>query len=391
MSRFAIKLRTHQLKAIVSIIIGWILAKCIQKEKDLWLLCERGTDAQDNGFWMFQYIKEKHPEINAKYLISSTSSDKERLCKWKDDLVEYGSIKHSLLIWQAEYIICTHIYGYFPKSIRHQRRLRHFFEKKGKAFIIWLQHGIIKNDHPSCHYGKVSMDIFICGALPEYNFIHSTFGHPEGVVQYTGLARFDGLHNVKTNKQQILIMPTWRAWLKKGGVEGSEFLETYKALLLNERLHQILEENQLQVVFYPHYELQPYISEFSKADLPANIIIADKEHFNVQQLLKESALLITDYSSVFFDFAYMKKPILYFQFDEKRFEESHYAKGYYDYHDGLGEWTDNINDLLASLEKLIEGGLDMPQKYLDKVDEFFPLYDTNNCERIFNAIKALRN
>lgn len=37
-----------------------------------------------------------------------------------------------------------------------------------------------------------------------------------------------------------------------------------------------------------------------------HVKIADWEHYDVQQLLKESAFLITDYSSIFNDFAYMK-------------------------------------------------------------------------------------
>ena len=27
--------------------------------KNAWLICERGVEAQDNGYWMFKYIKEK--------------------------------------------------------------------------------------------------------------------------------------------------------------------------------------------------------------------------------------------------------------------------------------------------------------------------------------------
>ena len=390
MAQFRLKLRIQQIISITKLLIGWTLAKCSRKEKELWLFCERGTDAQDNGYWMFKYVKENHPEINAKYLITSSSPDRKLLATWKDDIIEYGTCKHYSFFWQAKHLISTHIHGYLPVCIRcGNKKIKRFIEKRNKARVTWLQHGVIKNDHPSVHYGKAFLDLFICGALPEYQFINEHFGYPDGIVAYTGLARFDGLHDVQTDHRQILIMPTWRQWLKRGGVTGSQFLETYQALLSNKRLQNFLIKNNLQLVFYPHHELQPFISKFSQIDLPSNITIADEEHFNVQQLLKESALLITDYSSVFFDFAYMRKPIVYFQFDEAKFIKEHYAKGYYDYHDGLGEWTDNIDDLVDAIVRLAHDEFKMPEKYKNKVNEFFPLNDTNNCERIYKAIGNL--
>lgn len=43
--------------------------------------------------------------------------------------------------------------------------------------------------------------------------------------------------------------------------------------------------------------------------------------YDVQQLLKESLLLITDYSSVFFDMMYMNKPVIFYQFDENQYRK----------------------------------------------------------------------
>lgn len=386
-----IKLRYLQLKAITKLLLGWLWAKLCCKENELWLFCERGTDAQDNGYWMFKYVKENHPEINAKYLITSSSPDRKLLATWKDDIIEYNTCKHYSFFWQAKHLISTHIHGYLPVCIRcGNKKIRRFIEKRNKARVTWLQHGVIKNDHPSVHYGKAFLDLFICGAAREHEFIKNNFGHPEGVVQYTGLARFDQLHSINVDKHQLLLMPTWRLWFNDEKFIGSQYLETYTQLLTDKRLHCILKQKDLRLVFYPHYEIQPYISEFTKLDLPENIIIADKANYDVQQLLKESALLITDYSSVFFDFAYMRKPIVYFQFDEARFNKEHYAKGYYDYHDGLGKWTDNIDDLFDEIRKLSVNDFKMPKQYLEKVNGFFPLHDTYNCERIFNAINLLQ-
>ena len=54
------------------------------------------------------------------------------------------------------------------------------------------------------------MDLFVCGAKPEYEYIRDTFGYPEHVPQYVGLARFDNLVRAEHKEKMILVMPTWR-------------------------------------------------------------------------------------------------------------------------------------------------------------------------------------
>ena len=185
-------------------------------------------------------------------------------------------------------------------------------------------------------------------------------------------------------------MPTWRQWLlKKKAFLESDYLHTYAALLADGRLHRLLQDNGLTLVFYPHYEVQPYVDEFRSKPLPDCILIADKAHYDVQRLLKESALLITDYSSVGLDFAYMRKPLVYFQFDEQAFWKGHYCRGYYDYHQGLGDWCDTVAGLLSILERSIRHNFQMSDVYRKRADEFFPLQDTSNSERNFMAIRRL--
>ena len=94
-------------------------------------------------------------------------------------------------------LICAHLGSCVPDSPVcwkfHDHEMRH--KKK-----IFIQHGIIKETIESVMYKNTKCDLFICGAKPEYEFVKSTFGYPDGYVQYTGLARFDNLHenNTKT-------------------------------------------------------------------------------------------------------------------------------------------------------------------------------------------------
>ena len=66
-----------------------------------WVICERGTDARDNGYWFYKYLKEKHPEIDVYYFIDRNSTD---YVKVKEDAIQYNSIKSYFLAFTAEKI-----------------------------------------------------------------------------------------------------------------------------------------------------------------------------------------------------------------------------------------------------------------------------------------------
>ena len=104
-------------------------------------------------------------------------------------------------------------------------------------------------------------------------------------------------------------------------------------------------------------------------------------------MISECSLLITDYSSVFFDFAYMKKPIIYYQFDREKFFTSHYAKGYFSYdNDGFGDCSMNSTEVVSKIIELVSNNCVVPDKYANRVEDFFLHCDDKNCQRTFDAI-----
>lgn len=169
----------------------------------------------------------------------------------------------------------------------------------------------------------------------------------------------------------------------------SRYFKCWCNLLKSGRLAALAEAHGVQFIFYPHHEVQKYIRSFQTASL--NIILANFAGYDVQQLLKESMLLITDYSSVFFDFAYMEKPVLYYQFDEDEFRAKHYEEGYFDYRrDGFGEVVTEERTLLDLIEAYLAKGCGLKEAYAKRIDSFFPLHDGNNCERIYHQIMKLK-
>jgi CDP-glycerol glycerophosphotransferase (TagB/SpsB family) len=107
-----------------------------------------------------------------------------------------------------------------------------------------------------------------------------------------------------------------------------------------------------------------------------------------KDIFKEGSLLVTDYSSTAFDFAYLKKPVVYCQFDVDEIYSAHtYKKGYFDYEEnGLGEVVYTEEDLVSKIICNINNNCQMMPVYEDRVNRFFAYHDKSNCERILNAI-----
>ena len=224
----------------------------------------------------------------------------------------------------------------------------------------FLQHGITENEMEWMHRKNMYIDLFVCGAKPEYEYIRDTFGYPEHVPQYVGLARFDNLIRAERKEKMILVMPTWRGSHYPTGeaFRNTAYYEHFQSLLCCKELEQLLEQYDYRLVFYPHVEMQKDSRMFESGS--DRITIVSKETHDVQKLLMDCALLVTDYSSVFFDVAFLRKPVVYYQFDEEEFRKYHYQKGYFDFRrDGFGPVCTTQEALLEALTDSFENGMEM--------------------------------
>ena len=352
--------------------------------KDLWIVSERGVDARDNAYHFFKFLTKEHPEINSVYIISKSSPDRGKV-EPLGELVEYGSFRHYLCYILAKVKVSTHIDGYSPDIL--------FFHKFGKLFPdkskkIFLQHGIIKDDLAFCHADQTNIDMFTCSAVPEFDFVQANFGYPEGILELAGLCRYDNLKKPEKPTHRILFMPTWRSNLRtctKSTFAQSEYFQAYNSFLNSENLGKLLEEYDYELVFYPHFEVQRFLDCFETNN--PRVIIADFEHNDVQDLLINSDILITDYSSVFFDFAYMRKPTVYYHYNDEEFRANHYKEGYFSYkRDGFGKVVETGDEVVENLRHILDNSLEPDKEYLDKINNFFAFNDADNCKRNFEAI-----
>ena len=369
--------------AVLLTVPSYLLGKLCYGGKHIWLVGERPGQAQDNGYHFFKYMCQNHPEQRVYYVIKKDSPQRPRV-EALGSVLDYGSPKHWLMYFGCEAVVSAHILSLLPCDNWRYRRLAAKLKQKSKK-TVFLQHGVTSADIKSLYKEKTQVDLFTCGAKPECDYVQKQFHYRNNEVVYTGFARYDALHDF-TVKKQILIMPTWRTWLlKENDLPNSEYITEWNRVISDRSLIQAAADKGYRIVFYPHNQMQFARDLFRSVD--DNLVIADEEHYDVQTLLKESALLITDFSSVFFDFAYMRKPVLFFHFDKERHAAEHYQKGYFDYErDGFGKVAYTAPELIENVKEMLQTQVVLSEEYSRRIDRFFPLYDEHNCERIYEAI-----
>jgi CDP-glycerol glycerophosphotransferase (TagB/SpsB family) len=382
--------------AIFPMIASFIVSLFVRhRHRNVWLICERKAEARDNGYWFFKYICENHPEIEAVYAISNDSVDRPKVAKI-GKVIAFSSFKHWVYYWIAQKNISSQKEGKPNAAVCFILEV-YLGLRRNRAFI---RHGISKDDQKWVYYKITKMNLFTTTVKREYDFVCERFGYPRDNVKLVGLCRYDNLITPHNIKRQIVVMPTMREWLKEISADTlkyehtknfmqSEYFITWTSLLSSKTLHNMLEEYNIDLLFFPHASMQKYVNDFSSDS--KHIIIADSKKYDVQQLLMESAVLITDYSSVYFDFAFMKKPIIYYHFDYDKYRKGQYQEGYFSYtNDGFGDVVTTEADLLEVLSNILAANLVMPSKYINRVDNFFTFRDNKNCERAYIAIKAMK-
>lgn len=361
-----------------------------RKYKEAWLICEEPKEARDNGLWFYKYMRSQHKDRLCVYAIDKRSVDYENV-KSLGPTVQYGSIMHWII-----YFCCAHTIS-SQKGGKPNAPLCAFIELNNlyNSHMIFLQHGVIINDLRWLYADRSRFELFITSAVPEYEYVSKNFGYKKGVVRLTGLARFDGLHDYRVTKNRILIMPTWRSWFtEKSSMQGdlnedfldSRYLRGWKEFLESPHLHSLIEKYNLEVIFYPHRNLQFHLDDIID-QIHTSVKIASWKEYDIQDLMKSSEMMITDYSSVFFDMVYMKKPVIFYQFDVDDFRKAHYGQGYFDYtNNPFGKSYRTVDECVIELEKIINKNYKMSESALMAHREYFKYWDTNNCERIYQEI-----
>lgn len=370
-----------------------------RRRKSVILLSDRPAFGDDNAESLFRYIQKSRPELkNDTWLVLNNTAPSYTELQRTNRIVTARSLKHRILQLNSRIVAASHLatvftYAFDGKETRHHRDLFDFS-------YFWLQHGVTINS-VSRVANRLYQNIegIVVATEHEKRFLIDSqhFFQSEQVLA-TGFPRFDNLKSAPERK--ILIMPTWRSWLTGGilpngthmpldGFEESEYFRRFKSLLTNITLLSALKTNNFVIEFAMHPGMSAYTDRFES--LSSEFVkIVNSGSATYQDMFARGDIIVTDYSSGLFDFAYLEKPIVMYQFDSEEYSGLHYKRGIFDYETmAPGPVIRDESKLVAHLIQSIESGCRMTDNDLDRLQSVFLHKDQRNSERVINAMLAL--
>jgi len=365
--------------------VGWLmpLAKPFAR---VWLVGEVPYKAQDNGFRFFRHVRREHPKRRAFYVIDRDSPDRAKVAALGNvvDRFSKDHIKYSFL---ASRIVGSHHAEYLYVS--RDRAVGRYI----RGVRIFLQHGITATKNVVPNYGRQGTverptERFVVVSKLEQKIVMEDYGFAKRQAPIAGFARFDDLlTDPVAPDKTILVMPTWRDTIVR--VEKffeSDYYANWHGFLNDPRLRALVRDHGYTVTFVVHPNMRMFADHF---DLPG-VNLVRQDEVDVQRLLRTSAVLITDYSSVAWDFSFQSRPVLYFLFDQNKLTNE--RAPHIDFHTELpGPIVSSPAELITELTSTIERGATMEDRYRRRADLFLDNRDTENCARIYDVVQRAWN
>jgi len=358
------------------------LKKDNQRKKNVWLIGEQILSAQDNGKHFYNYMIENHPDIEVYYILEKSSKDFSSLNP--KGLIAYGSYKHFEVASRAKVLVFSHMPNYLIPKINYITE----YKNKYKAYLkVFLQHGVIANKNVDVMHKKIrDYDIFNVSSKLEKSIINRYLGYSNEEIVINGLPRWDRLFKEKKNSNKILIMPTFRDNLEQATEKTfreSDYYKFWNRLLSDKKFIEYIEQNNIIIYFFLHIILERFSKEF--LSFSKNIIFKNSD--NLQDLLIECGMLVTDYSSVSFDMLFQNKPVVYVPFDYENIKNIRGGGEYIDYKKDLpGRLCFTVEETVDEIINRVDDDWSIEKRYQDRKSKFFEYIDGNNSKRVYHSI-----
>lgn len=332
----------HALEGI-AFLPQWWVQRLHKRDERLWVFgAWDGLRYSDNSRTLYEYVNNHITGIKAVWLTHSEEIVKQLEAKGLP--VALCSSKEGIKLQkEAGYFFATK--GIYDADPRYMNGIRYInlwhgmpLKQIGNDAQLFLRKNtLFKRFKTLCRRCIVPWE-FIQGptisSAPFFTpFLQSAFGLSLSDIWETGLPRIDKFHNTDTenlilalnshfhNPLKVLYMPTHR------DTEHSTFNPFRKAGFDEKLFQQLLEEKNIIFLYKGHF----YDSFVCNNKISERLLtITDNDYDDLYTFIKDIDILVTDYSSIYFDFLYLHKPIILFPFDEQEYI-AHSRPFYFDY------------------------------------------------------------
>ena len=340
-------------------------------ENAVFLESQKGNDINGSMFYLIKELRS-----NSKYddYIVNVAVNKNRIAEFKRKFEFYNISNYNLLVTNSkEYI--KHLAR--DKYLFTDTSFPIYFKKREEQVYLNTWHGV-----PLKYLGRsVAYDFYDISNVMKNFLIADYILYPnefmkkvmledymldirKNKVLMLGYPRNSIFFDLEKNsgKQRIAYLPTWRGTMTNIG--GNNYVLELEEIL--KKIDDSLSSNQeFYINLHPFLKGKLDISKFK------NIKLFPKE-YETYDFLNKCDVLITDYSSVFFDFANTKKKIILFTYDKDSYLKD---RGMYlDIDDFPFVKVDNVDDLMKEINN------DTRVKY-DKFIKEYCSYDSKDVPK----------
>lgn len=355
-------------------------------------------DYSDNSRAFYEYLVESQQKDLILVWLVDDESILAMLGKKGIRAVRRRSLTGLILLFRAKYIFTTHLLGMWKSKNQILVQLWHGMPLKCMGF---LEPRTLAQRHTLDRLRRISnkIDIMISSSAVSRLALATCFGMDPAKIKVTGQPRNDrllkpvedisnleaALNTKISDKKLILYAPTFRRGF--GRTDSISWSESpVNPTTLREISLFLSKKNCLLLI-----KLHPAEERHSLGQLPDNIIVISSKQMqsyslDVQDVLKVTDVLITDYSSIYFDFLLLDRPIIFFPWDIEEYKKN---RGFilepYSFW-APGPQVRDCQHLISELEKCLKD----PSYYRNErrlVNDLINTYrDDKASERVFNLV-----
>lgn len=300
----------------------------MERKDYIWLFGENNSlTCNNNSFYFWEQVVNNEDGIQKYFILQKNKYNKKAIKNIekskRKNIVWKNSIKHYLLYRNADMFLVTVSY----KDVSPDKILWKNIKPHPIKPVIYLQHGTIgmkRIGYTGKYYNNNMFRFFMYNKKiieqyrKENDFKSYQLYYAKYHARYKELVRKNEEFLKNKKQKQILWFLTWREYLGPNK-ETSNLIKNIKYIVNDPKLNKFLKEN--------NYKFKICVHQFFDTSIIANIMKKDNENIeiayqknvNVMDELIQSDILITDYSSVGFDFTFLNKPVILYQPDLKAY------------------------------------------------------------------------
>lgn len=310
-----------------------------------------------NGLLYFYYL------ARSKYWIINCKMPKYILKKEKQIYIQTW---HGTPLKRLAHDIDIGQNATFYRSKMSRSEMTETYDNDVKKYDYFISPNVFATDKFKSSF-KIKQEIIIESGYPRNDFLTN--------ITKSKINELRDKYNIPSDKKVILYAPTWRdnSFTAKGYTfELKADFNFWKSKLADKYI----------VIFKPHYLI---VNKYNNEDLNGFLYTVN-ENEDINELYVISDILVTDYSSVFFDYAILRRPIYFYMYDLKEYEEN--LRGFYlDINNDLpGDIITNESDLLEAILNNKNYFMENYNKLIEFNNVYNKLQDGKCCEKVIDKI-----